>query len=298
MSTFRNNREKIVQGVIVVLLLTVIMSWGSNSRDRLSFIKNVIAEALYPFQLATSAVSKLALNSWKFVVDIRNAYADNQKYLEMLDEYAGMELELREIREENLRLKELLGFKEKAQFELTPAQVIGRNPSTWFSDLTINKGSKDGIEVDMPVVTHQGLVGKIIAVYPSYSKVQLIISPNSGISAIVQRTRDNGVLIGLSTPIGYTKITRLHQHADIQEGDIIISSPLTGIYPKGLAIGRVVEVCDDPVSLELSALVKPQVDFDRLEEVLIITNFSYELDSAGQQSESGQDNQEDAGENP
>ncbi|NLO88489.1 MAG: rod shape-determining protein MreC [Firmicutes bacterium] len=299
MSAFRKNRQKIVQGVIVVLLLTVVMSWSSNNRDRFSFISNIVAEALYPFQLASSAVSQFVLNSWKFVMDVRNVYADNQKYQEMLKEFTGMELELREVREENRRLKELLGFKEKEPYAMTPAQVIGRNPSTWFSDLTINKGSKDGIQVDMPVVTHQGLVGKIIAVYPSYSKVQLIISPNSGISAIVQRTRDNGVLIGLSTPIGYTKITRLHQHADIQEGDIIISSPLTGIYPKGLAIGRVVEVYDDPVSLERSALVKPQVDFDRLEEVLIITNFTYEQDTDQQQPGEGQGDQEgEAGENP
>ena len=110
-----------------------------------------------------------------------------------------MELELREVREENRTTQRIAGGSRRREpYAMTPAQVIGRNPSTWFSDLIINKGSKDGIQVDMPEVTHQGLVGKITAVYPSYSKLQLIISPNSSIGAIVQRTRDNlCVLIGL-----------------------------------------------------------------------------------------------------
>ena len=92
------------------------------------------------------------------------------------------------------------------------------------------------------------------------------------------------MLVGLSTPRGYTRITRLEQHADIREGDVIISSPLTGVFPKGLVIGRVVEVSDDPVSLERSALVLPEVDFDRLEEVLIIVNYQ---SSAEGEAESG-----------
>jgi len=277
-STFRKNRQKIVNGIVVVLLLSILMSWSTSNPDRLIFLENLVAEALYPFQFAASALTRLAVNSWEFVTDVRNVYLDNQNYKALVDKYSGIELELNEIRMENYRLRALLEFADEVDFEVAPAQVIGRNPSTWFSNMTINRGSRDGIKVDMPVVTNQGLVGKIVSVYPSYSKVQLLISPDSGISAIVQRTRDNGVLIGLSSPSGYTQITRLHQNADIKEGDVIISSPLTGIYPKGIAIGRVVEVYDDPVTLERSALVKPEVDFDRLEEVLIIINYEDELE--------------------
>lgn len=281
-------RKKIVNGIIVVLFLSILMSWSTNNPNRLLFLDRVLAEALHPFQYAASAVTNFAVRTWEFGVDIRNVYLDNQNLRSELDKYSGTDLQLIEIRQENERLRALLKFKEQVEHEVTPAQVIGRNPSTWFYNLTIDKGSKDGIKVDMPVVNNQGLVGKIIEVQPSFSKVQLLISPDSGISAIVQRTRDNGVLIGLSLPSGYAKITRLDQKADIKEGDVIISSPLTGIYPKGLPIGRVVEIYDDPVSLERSALVKPEVDFDRLEEVLIIID----LDFTEQESEEEQDGEE------
>jgi len=275
------NRRKIVQGVAVVLFLSILMSWSTNNAEKLLFFEKVLAKALYPFHYAVNAVTMFGVNTWDYIVDISNVYNDNKKLQDLVDKYIGIDLRLIEIQQENLRLRDLLNFKESVEFEVTPAQVIGRNPSNWFSTITIDKGSKHGIKVDMPVVTNQGLVGKIIEVQPSYAKVQLLISPDSGISSIVQRTRDNGVLIGLSSPSGYTMITRLHQKADLKEGDIIISSPLTGIYPKGLTIGRVVEVYDDAISLERRALVKPEVDFDRLEEVLIIVNYEPAKDAGG-----------------
>lgn len=294
MSSFKKNRQKIINSLAVIFLLSMLMSWTTNNPNRLNFLENLLAEALYPFQYATSAITRFAQSSWEFVQDVRNVYKENQTYKEIVDKYSGIEMQLNEIHQENLRLKLLLGFEDSKEFQLAPAQVIGRNPSSWFSNLTINRGSLDGIKLDMPVLTNQGLVGKIIHVYPSYAKVQLLISPDSGISAIVQRTRDNGVLIGLSSPSGYTQITRLHQKSDIQEGDVIISSPLTGIYPKGIAIGQVVEVYDDPVSLERSALVKPGVDFDRLEEVLIILN--YEVATGEKEVEESKDDDAQEGE--
>lgn len=273
MSNLHNNRKKILSAIVVVLLLSIIMSWSTSDPQRIFFLEHLAAEALRPFQKGASAVTNFIADSWQFLSDVRNVYRDNQQLQEELEKYAGIDLRLLEIEQENLRLRNLLQFQEAVEHQVLPAQVIGRNPSNWFSTLTIDKGVKHGIKVDMPVVTNQGLVGKVVEVDPSHAKVQLLISPSSGISAIVQRTRDNGVLIGLSNPVGYTRITRLNQYADIQEGDVIISSPLTGIYPKGLVIGRVVEVYDDPVSLERSALVRPEVDFERLEEVLIIVNY-------------------------
>jgi len=281
LSLLRIKRKKILSAVVVVLLLSILMSWSTSNPQRILFFEKLIAEALTPFQKAASAVTNFFVHSWEFFGDVRDVYKDNERLNAELDKYAGIDLLMLEIQQENLRLRALLQFQEAVEHQVMPAQVIGRNPSSWFSTLTIDKGSKHGIKVDMPVVTNQGLVGKIIDVQPSHAKVQLLISSSSGISAIVQRTRDNGVLIGLANPRGYTRITRLHQYADIQEGDVIISSPLTGIFPKGLPIGRVVEVYDDPVSLERSALVLPEVDFDRLEEVLIIISFQTPEEESG-----------------
>ncbi|MTI95610.1 MAG: rod shape-determining protein MreC [Firmicutes bacterium] len=266
-------RQKIINGVLIILVLSLTMSWSSSNPERIEFIEDLFAQALHPLQVGVNAVADFFVSSHGFMVDVRNVFIENRELKEQLSQYAGIEYELLEVRHANRRLRELLDFAEDAPFETTPAQVIGRNPSTWFSTVTIDKGSNDGIELDMPVVTHRGLVGKVISVSPTFSKVQLIISPDSGISAIVQRTRDNGVLLGLTSPAGYTQLTRLPADSNISEGDVIISSPLTGIYPKGLVIGRVVEVYDDLVTLERSALIRPEVDFERLEEVLIIVNY-------------------------
>lgn len=269
----RANRKKILVSITVVLLLSVLMSWTTNNPGRILFIERIVADALRPFQKAASSVTGFFVNGWRFLGDIRDVYNDNQRLLAEMERFEGMDLKMLEVMQENRRLRDLLEFEKIGEHQLVSAQVIGRNPSNWFHTLTIDKGSRDGIKVDMPVVTNKGLVGKIVDVQPSYSKVQLLISPSSGISAIVQRTRDNGVLAGLSTPRGYARITRIDQYADLKEGDVIISSPLTGIYPKGLVIGRVVEVSEDPITLERSGLVRPEVDFDRLEEVLIIVNY-------------------------
>lgn len=278
MPGLRNNQKKILSAILVVLLLSLVMSWSTNNPQSKLFFERLAASALSPFQKGASAVTGFFTSTWKFIGDIRNVYKDNQELRAELDKHVGDRLRMLEIEQENRLLRNLLQFQESVEHEMLPAQVIGRNPSGWFSTLTIDKGSQHGLQVDMPVVTNQGLVGKIIDVLPGHAKVQLLISPSSGISAIVQRTRDNGVLVGLTSPRGYTRITRLNQYADIREGDVIISSPLTGIYPKGLIIGRVVEVYDDQASLERSALVRPEVDFERLEQVLIIINYQSPVD--------------------
>ena len=199
MSALRNNRKKILSGIVVVLLLSILMSWSTNNPQRILFLERLAAEALRPFQKGASSVTRFFTNTWQFFGDVRDVYKDNQQLRAELEKLAGTDLRMLEIQQENLRLRNLLQFQEAVEHQVTPAQVIGRNPSSWFSTLTIDKGSRHGIKVDMPVVTNQGLVGKIIDVQPAHAKVQLLISPSSGISAIIQHTQNNGVLIGLST---------------------------------------------------------------------------------------------------
>ena len=271
-------RKKIVNSVLVVILLSGIMSLSTNDPQRVNYVLRLASDVIYPFQVAVHAVGNFFVNSWEFVGDVRQVYSENIRLREQLEEYEGVDLRMNELRLANARLRNLLDFQQQVDHEVTAAEVIGRNPSTWHSSVTINKGSRHGIEVNMPVVNSQGLVGRVTEVYPAYSKVQLLVSPDSGTSAIVQRTRDNGVLMGLHTPTGYTRLTHLPPDSDIQVGDVVVSSTLTGVYPKGILIGRVVEVSYDPVKMETSALVKPEVDFERLEEVLIITDFQQEDD--------------------
>ena len=205
--------------------------------------------------------------------EVRNVYEENKFLKEEVEYYQGIEHQLNEARLENRRLKRLLDFEETTNFVLEPAMVIGRSPSTWYSTMTIAKGKSQNpkLRTGMPVVTSAGLVGVIIEVSSNSSKVKLIISPDSAVTSFVQRTRDIGLVkISPENP-GFLEITRLAHNADLKVGDTIMSSNLTNNFPKGLVIGEVVKVGGS--DMEITALIKPSVDFERLEEVFIIIDY-------------------------
>ena len=176
--------------------------------------------------------------------------------------------DLRELNQENIRLKNLFNFKQKSSLRLVVARVIGRSPDSWSSSVIIDKGRYNGIKPAMAVITHQGLVGSIVESADNTSKVLLINDSNQGISSIVQRSRQEGLVSGT---LGTNLIMRyLPDDAQIIVGDVIITSELSQIYPKGLLVGRVVNIGREFAGLNRYALVKPSVDLANIEEVLVI----------------------------
>jgi len=176
--------------------------------------------------------------------------------------------DLREIAQENDRLNNLFNFKRKSSLRLVAARVIGRSVDSWSSSVIINKGRYNGIKSKMVVISSQGLVGSIVETTDNTSKVLLINDPNQGISSIVQRSRQEGLVSGT---LGTNLIMRyLPDEAQIMAGDIIITSELSQMYPKGLLLGRVVNIGREFSGLNRYALVKPAVDLANIEEVLVI----------------------------
>jgi rod shape-determining protein MreC len=177
----------------------------------------------------------------------------------------------REIYLENARLKKLLYFKQESPYKLIAARVIGRSPDSWSSGIIIDKGRHSGIERAMPVITYLGLVGRVIDAQEFTSKILLINDPNLAISAMVQRSRQEGLVCGT---LGSNLIMRyLPEEADIKTQDVIITSGLNQAYPKGLLIGRVVEIGKEFSGLSRFATIKPCVNLSNLEEVLIIVSY-------------------------
>jgi len=175
---------------------------------------------------------------------------------------------LREVTQENVRLKNLLNFKQKSPLRLVAARVIGRSIDSWSSSVVIDKGRYDGIKPGMAVISPKGLVGSIAESMDNTSKVLLINDPNQGIFCIVQRSRQEGLVSGT---LGSNLIMRyLPDGAQIIAGDIIITSELSQIYPKGLLLGQVVNIGREFSGLNRYALVKPIVDLSSIEEVLVI----------------------------
>ncbi len=176
--------------------------------------------------------------------------------------------DLREIEHENLRLKNLLSFKQKSPFRLVAARVIARSPDSWSSSVTIDKGRYSGIRRGMAVINTMGLLGRVVESSETISKVLLINDPSQGVSSIVQRSRQEGLVNG---SLGSNLIMRyLPDDAQIMIGDIIITSELSQVYPKGLLIGKVVNIGKEFSGLSRYAVIKPAADLSSIEEVLVI----------------------------
>jgi rod shape-determining protein MreC len=169
---------------------------------------------------------------------------------------------------ENLRLSSLLDFKQKSSYRLVAARVIGSSGESWSSAVMLDKGSSSGIKRGNPVITYLGLAGRVVEVHPFTSKVLLINDPDMGISALLQRCRQQGLVCGA---LGNLLIMKyLLPETDVKIDDTVITSGLTDSYPKGLLIGRVVEVRNDYTGLSRYALIKPVVNLFALEEVLVV----------------------------
>ncbi len=175
----------------------------------------------------------------------------------------------REMAKANDRYKRLLNFHHKIDYPSVMAEVIFCDSSNWASSIFVNRGRKDGVEVNMPVVSSRGVVGQTVRVTGSYSEIQILLDSAAGISALLQRTREEGIVTGGSSQ-NKCEIRYVRQDADIQLGDKVVTSGLEGIFPKGLMIGTVKYLHFVKGDLFKDVIVQTAVDFSKLEEVLII----------------------------
>ncbi|MCM8780389.1 MAG: rod shape-determining protein MreC [Candidatus Omnitrophica bacterium] len=175
---------------------------------------------------------------------------------------------MEEIRLENIRLKNLLSFKQRSVYNLLAARLIARSPDSWSSIIIIDKGSNSGIKPGMVAIGPEGLIGRVTEVTLSTSKIMLINDPNLSVSAILQRSRQEGLVSGA---LGNTLVMKyLPRQADIKIQDVVVTSGLTGAYPKGLPIGLVSEIVEEFSGLSCYAIIKPFVNLSNIEEVFII----------------------------
>ena len=178
-----------------------------------------------------------------------------------------------------VRLQRLLDFKDASPFKLIAANVIGRETGPWFQTFMINKGRSESVLVDMGVIVPGGVVGKVIKIFPHHAQVLLITDINSAIAAIVQRTREEGIVQGMGG--NGVRLKYLPRVSEILEGDILIASGLEGIFSKGLPIGRIKKVERPEDGFFLNITVTPEITFSKLEEVLILSLDPQGIDTKG-----------------
>lgn len=195
-------------------------------------------------------------------------YIRNEQLKKENDALKNDNISLRDISAENQRLKNALSFKEKSSYKLIAARVIARSPDNWTAAVIIDKGSFHGIKRGCVALTHLGLIGRVIEAEKNVSKIMLINDPNFGVSCIAQRSRQEGLVSG--TLGGSLMMKYLPPDADIQVSDLVVTSGLTGIFPKGLLVGTVMGIGEEFSGLSRYCIIKPAVNLSQLEEVLII----------------------------
>jgi len=259
----------VLAGICIVLLIL-------SSTGRLAPIEGAMTQVARPFLLTFSGFGRQINNVFTTLKDLRTLRTDNRSLQSLADTLTIDNLRLKEVESENQRLRELLRFRQlNPTYDFRGGQVIARviskGPNNYFSTISIDLGAAHGIEPGMPVVTERGLVGRIDKVGPESSTVLLITDPSSGVPALLQRNRLVGVVSGRAgaNPV----MDFIPQEGDVTTGDLVITSGLGGRFPKNLVIGQVVEVQQRDYEMFQQAVLRPTVNFDRLEFVLVITNF-------------------------
>ncbi len=166
------------------------------------------------------------------------------------------------------RFQKLAGFRAQREIPMVPANVIHQDLSPWFQSLIIDQGAAAGIRPGMPVITDSGVVGLVSGTTPGAAKVMLMIDPQSRLDAYVERTRARGSVRGAASPA--CDLDYVLRQESIEQGDLLLTSGMGGVYPKGLRVGRIASVDRRTSGLFLEAKVEPAVDFSRLDEVFVI----------------------------
>jgi rod shape-determining protein MreC len=218
---------------------------------------------------------------WGNYIDLRHTRAENETLRAQVEQLRLEQAALLEDAKQGHRLQSLLGFREKYIYTTVPAQVIGTAGSDQSQILYIDKGSKDGLKQDQPVITPDGIVGKVKDVFPHTAQVLEINDQTSGAGVLLEQTRLRGVLRG--NAYGQPQIIDVLPDERVKPGEHVLTSGGDQIFPRGLSVGTVQRVVDDPDREPyVSILVKPAANLQHLEEVLVVTETSDQLPPAAQ----------------
>jgi rod shape-determining protein MreC len=262
--------------LLIALALLTIIGIALNEAGYLEPLEGLILRLIAPLQARLAQVVETSGGLFRAARDLRDLRQRNEALEAENAELLIENVELKEALQENIELRVLLDFREKNpgfQFvgSEVKAPVIGRDPSNFLNYLIIDAGTDQGVEKGMPVAVPRGLVGRVQSVGRNWAKVLLITDPRSSVSALIQTSRVTGQVQGQVS--GDLLMKYVSQKQQIHENEIVLTSGLGGNLPKGLVIGQITRVEQRDSDMFQQATVRPTVDFERLEMVLIIVSF-------------------------
>jgi len=270
---FRSRFLLIFLVIVAVIFLTFgFANFTGLERDSLTKVEVILRDIFLPVQRGVNFVAGTSVSFLESIKSYQSLQRENQQLQEKVAELSALQNRMAEMEQENKRLTELLGFKNQMSdsYQFLSAQVVGRDASNWYSSFVLDVGKNDGIEKNMVVVNQEGLIGRIIAVSENSSEVLTILDPQCAVPALLQESRYPGVAEGVGSSSRQLQLIYLPYNIQVSVGETVVTSGLGQIFPKGLKIGEVKEVVTEPSGLTQRAILQPTVDFDRLEEVLVI----------------------------
>lgn len=254
--------------VFIIGSVLFLLSSNSDLGPTWNPAEQFVIEITAPFQKLIKQTTKSTEELWLNYFRLVDVHHENTQLKNEIHVLKMANSRYRELLATQERLEELLQFKQTINRPVLAAQVIGLDPTGWFKSVIIDKGKWAGLRLDMPVVNAFGVVGRVVSVSSNYAKVLLIIDQNSAVDCLVQRSRDRGMLKGLMSEI--CKLDYVAKSNDITVGDIVVTSGLGGVFPKGLPVGRILDVKEISGELFKDIKIRTAVDFSKLEEVLVI----------------------------
>ncbi|MFP4113185.1 MAG: rod shape-determining protein MreC [Spirochaetota bacterium] len=264
-------------GLTLAILVTIcLVSLGVSTESMSLRPKEIGHSVLAVFQQGASAIGRFFSGT---ITSIRELAVLEEQYDELLDqirEYEQVADDVELLRAENERLREALDFQHAIPFASIPARVIAKEPGSFFSGLTINKGRVAGVQRYMPVIANQdgvqGLVGRVEEVGATTSVVMPLFDSESYVAARLLRSRHEGLVAGEGVPGGLLRMLYVAKSArsEISVGDVVITSGMRSLFPEGIRIGSVESIQGRSYETSLSIELGPAVDFSRLEHVFVL----------------------------
>lgn len=264
---FLQNHKKIV--VIAAILFCLVLMILTINRHNPTVFESALGYVVTPLQSTSTRVSRWFEQKLSFLTSVNETEQENLRLKEELARLKADYTRIELVEKENERLSALLEIGRKyAELPTVGAEIIGKDIGNWYTKFVINKGTRDGIQKNMAVLGEGGLLGRIVEAGGSYAKVVTLIDDSSSVGAKSVRTDDIGYVKGDID--GYCRMEYISADAQIMKGDEIITSQLSDIYPPGITIGYVEEIRPADDGLTKYAIIKPVVNFKRMETVLVV----------------------------
>ncbi len=260
--------------VFLTVVLTAVIVLLCIFTPIFKIISSWIGNILTPVQTGITSVTASVENVFAGWGNTKKIAEENKQLKAEIDKLKVSNQEWSAYKKENDRLKDLLDLKnQKDSFSPVAATVIGKNAGNWFNVFTVNKGKDDGVVENTPVISSKGVVGRVSQVGKNWSKIVSVINYDHSVSGMISRTEDLVQIDGDLSLMkdGLLKMIVITEGADIIIGDTVVTSGIGGIYPKGLFVGTVTEFRNNKEGTGKYAVVKPDVDFQRVYDVLLLT---------------------------